>query len=339
MRPKEPNWTAWANDVRQCGCWMAEATDKFAKCLVGLARSILGKKHHEPVKAPRKMDELVIRLGRSPVQRCVNHISNRIQKFRLVSEDKCWFQVMSNFKGDWWQKFLHKKSGKKLMAGGGTRAPERPWDVTATGSKTGATRYLMSVLARELVASGMYTTPATGYSPLNRRVRTGKRPQKTLEGKGEETCCGWSGLIWSSPDGEIRRYDSRLNIIVASAGRAKLCSAYWLSIRVISGRGAVSAPATILDMCCGSACSGSISLTNGRYSAISEKKIHITQWETLDYQPWHYRRFCALSFADASFSMVVLDPPHLSVLVITPGWERNMDGWIKMPAWWFATEI
>ncbi len=89
MRPKEPNWTAWANDVRTCGCWMAEATDKFAKCLVGFTRSILGKKHHEPVKAPRKMGELVIRLGRSPVQRCVNHISDRIQKFRLVSEDKC----------------------------------------------------------------------------------------------------------------------------------------------------------------------------------------------------------------------------------------------------------
>ncbi len=43
----------------------------------------------------------------------------------------------------------------------------------------------MSVLARELVASGVYTILATGYFRLNRLVRTGKRPQKTIEGKGE----------------------------------------------------------------------------------------------------------------------------------------------------------
>ena len=49
--------------------------------------------------------------------------------------------------------------------------------------KTGATRYLMSVLARELVAAAMYTTPATGYSPLNRRVRTGKTPAKNSRGQ------------------------------------------------------------------------------------------------------------------------------------------------------------
>ena len=45
-------------------------------------------------------------------------------------------------------------------------------------AKTGATRYLMRVLARE-----MYTTPATGYSPLNRRVRTGKTPAKNSRGQ------------------------------------------------------------------------------------------------------------------------------------------------------------
>ncbi len=68
---------------------MAEATDKFAKFWSGTAGSILGKKHHEPVKTREKWDELVIRLGRSPVQRCVIIFLNRIQKFRLVSGDKC----------------------------------------------------------------------------------------------------------------------------------------------------------------------------------------------------------------------------------------------------------
>ena len=50
-------------------------------------------------------------------------------------------------------------------------------------AKTGATRYLMSVLARELVAVAMYITPATGYFPLNRLVRTGKTPAKNSQGQ------------------------------------------------------------------------------------------------------------------------------------------------------------
>lgn len=41
--------------------------------------------------------------------------------------------------------------------------------------------------------------------------------------------------------------------------------------------------------------------------------------------------FRALSFADASFRWLYWTLRILRVLVITPGWERNMDGWIKMP--------
>ncbi len=88
-RPKEPNWTAWANDFAQCGCWMAELTDKFVKCLGSPAGFVLGKKHHESGKTPGKWDELVIRLGRSPAQRCVNHFLNRTLKFRRASGGKC----------------------------------------------------------------------------------------------------------------------------------------------------------------------------------------------------------------------------------------------------------
>ncbi len=65
----------------------------------------------------------------------------------------------------------------------------------------------MSVLARELLPVVMYITLATGYSRLNRLEGLAKRPQKTLEGKGEENICVDPDLIWSLPDGEIRRYD------------------------------------------------------------------------------------------------------------------------------------
>ena len=82
-------------------------------------------------------------------------------------------------------KVLHKKSGKKLkgqvveLVRQSGRETLRQLEV-----KTGATRYLMSVLARELVASGdVYNSGYYGYSRLNRRVRTGKMPVKTLKGQ------------------------------------------------------------------------------------------------------------------------------------------------------------
>ena len=45
-------------------------------------------------------------------------------------------------------------------------------------ARTGATRYLMSVLP-----VAMYTTLVTGYSRLNRRVRTGKMLAKNSQGQ------------------------------------------------------------------------------------------------------------------------------------------------------------
>ncbi len=50
-------------------------------------------------------------------------------------------------------------------------------------AKTGATRYLMSVLARELVASGDVYNSGYGYFRLNRPVRTGKTPAKNYPGQ------------------------------------------------------------------------------------------------------------------------------------------------------------
>lgn len=50
-------------------------------------------------------------------------------------------------------------------------------------AKTGATRYLMSVLARELVASGDVYNSGYGLFPLNRLVKTGKTPAKSYRGQ------------------------------------------------------------------------------------------------------------------------------------------------------------
>lgn len=50
-------------------------------------------------------------------------------------------------------------------------------------AKTGATRYLMSVLARELVASGDVYNSGYGLFPSEQRVRTGKTPAKNSRGQ------------------------------------------------------------------------------------------------------------------------------------------------------------
>ena len=52
----------------------AEAIRRLRKCLVGFSPFWV-KNIMSPSKLREKWDELVIRLGRSPVQRCVNHIS------------------------------------------------------------------------------------------------------------------------------------------------------------------------------------------------------------------------------------------------------------------------
>ncbi len=50
-------------------------------------------------------------------------------------------------------------------------------------AKTGATRYLMSVLVESWLPVAMYTILATGYSRLNRLVKTGKMPAKNYRGQ------------------------------------------------------------------------------------------------------------------------------------------------------------
>lgn len=57
-------------------------------------------------------------------------------------------------------------------------------------AKTGATRYLMSVLARELVASGDVYNSGYGLFPSEQARKDWQNARKKLEGKGEENSCG-----------------------------------------------------------------------------------------------------------------------------------------------------
>ena len=82
-------------------------------------------------------------------------------------------------------------------------------------AKTGATRYLMSVLARELVASGDVYNSGYGLFPSEQDRKDWQNARKKLSRAKlkKKTPVVDPDLIWSLPDGEIRRYDSRLNII------------------------------------------------------------------------------------------------------------------------------
>lgn len=82
-------------------------------------------------------------------------------------------------------------------------------------AKTGATRYLMSVLARELVASGDVYNSGYGLFPSEQARKDWQNARKKLSRAKlkKKTSVVDPDLIWSLPDGEIRRYDRRLNII------------------------------------------------------------------------------------------------------------------------------
>ena len=82
-------------------------------------------------------------------------------------------------------------------------------------AKTGATRYLLSVLARELVASGDVYNSGYGLFPSEQARKDWQNARKKLSRAKlkKKTSVVDPDLIWSLPDGEIRRYDRRLNII------------------------------------------------------------------------------------------------------------------------------
>ncbi|MBZ9504840.1 DUF977 family protein, partial [Escherichia coli] len=81
-------------------------------------------------------------------------------------------------------------------------------------AKTGATGYLMSILARELVASGDVYHSGYGLFPSEQARKDWQNARKKLSrAKVKKPVVVDPGLIWTLPDGEIRRYDRHQNII------------------------------------------------------------------------------------------------------------------------------
>ncbi|EFF5980926.1 DUF977 family protein [Escherichia coli] len=84
-----------------------------------------------------------------------------------------------------WQKFLHRKSGKKIkeqvveLVRQSGRETLRQLE-----AKTGATRYLMSILARELVASGYVYNSGYGLFPSEQARKDWQNARKKLSGTG-----------------------------------------------------------------------------------------------------------------------------------------------------------
>ena len=75
-RPKEPNWAEWANDVRMMRMLDGRTHRQICEMFSRVQRDPFWVKNvMSPSKLREKWDELVIRLGCSPVQRCVNLIS------------------------------------------------------------------------------------------------------------------------------------------------------------------------------------------------------------------------------------------------------------------------
>ena len=90
-------------------------------------------------------------------------------------------------------------------------------------AKTGATRYLMSVLARELVASGEVYNSGYGLFTSEEGRKDWQNTRKKLSrAKLKKPAVVDPDLIWSLPDGEIRRYDRHQNIICRESRRSEV---------------------------------------------------------------------------------------------------------------------
>ena len=91
-------------------------------------------------------------------------------------------------------------------------------------AKTGATRYLLSVLARELVASGDVYNSGYGLFPSEQARKDWQNARKKLSRAKlkKKTSVVDPDLIWLLPDGEIRRYDRRQNMICSECRKSEV---------------------------------------------------------------------------------------------------------------------
>ena len=93
----------------------------------------------------------------------------------------------------------------------------------ALEAKTGASRYYISTLARELVASGDVYNSGYGLFPSEQARKDWQNARKKLSRtKVKKPVVVDPDLIWSLPDGEIRRYDRRLNIICRECRKSEV---------------------------------------------------------------------------------------------------------------------
>ena len=93
----------------------------------------------------------------------------------------------------------------------------------ALEAKTGASRFYISTLARELVASGDVYNSGYGLFPSEQARKDWQNARKKLSrAKVKKPVVVDPDLIWSLPDGEIRRYDGRLNIICSECRKSEV---------------------------------------------------------------------------------------------------------------------
>ena len=88
-------------------------------------------------------------------------------------------------------------------------------------NETGATRHLTEVLAKELVASGVVCGSGYGIFPSEQARKDWIKAHKEMS-KGAAKKKNDPDLIYSLPDGEIRRYDRRLNIICSECRKSEV---------------------------------------------------------------------------------------------------------------------
>ncbi|EJL8247348.1 DUF977 family protein [Escherichia coli] len=94
----------------------------------------------------------------------------------------------------------------------------------ALEAKTGASRYYISTLARELVASGDVYNSGYGLFPSEQARKDWQNARKKLSRAKlkKKTSVVDPDLIWLLPDGEIRRYDRRQNIICSECRKSEV---------------------------------------------------------------------------------------------------------------------
>ncbi len=88
-------------------------------------------------------------------------------------------------------------------------------------NETGATRHLIEVMAKELVASGVVYGSGHGIFPSEQARKDWIKAHKEMS-KGAAKKKNDPDLIYSLPDGEIRRYDRRQNIICRECRKSKV---------------------------------------------------------------------------------------------------------------------